>query len=89
MRGVSPFTKVDDFGPVQRVGPALRNHMKYIAAHIEESLMARVSQVADDLKVSRSALVRLALESYLARPHRLVQDDPVPATGRLSMTITD
>jgi metal-responsive CopG/Arc/MetJ family transcriptional regulator len=63
--------------------------MKYIAANIDDDLMERVDKVAKDLNVSRSALVRLALMSYLARPHRLVQDDPVPATGRLSMTIAD
>ncbi len=63
--------------------------MKYIAANIDDDLMERVDKVAKDLNVSRSALVRLALESYLTRPHRLVQDDPVPVTGRLSMTITD
>jgi predicted transcriptional regulator len=63
--------------------------MKYIAANIDDDLMRRVDKVAKDLNVSRSALVRLALETYLDRPHRLVQDDPVPSIGRLSMTITD
>ena len=60
--------------------------MKYIAANIDDDLMERVDKVADRLKISRSALVRLALESYLARPHRLVQDDPVPATAHLPTT---
>jgi predicted transcriptional regulator len=63
--------------------------MKYIAANIDDDLMERVDKVAKDLNVSRSCLVRLALASYLTRPHRLVQDDPMPSIGRLSMTITD
>ena len=60
--------------------------MKYIAANIDDDLMRRVDKVAKDLNVSRSALVRLALVSYLTRPHRLVQDDPEPVTGHSLMT---
>jgi metal-responsive CopG/Arc/MetJ family transcriptional regulator len=60
--------------------------MKYIAANIDDDLMERVDKVADRLKISRSALVRLALASYLERPHRLVQDDPEPATAHSPMT---
>ena len=62
------------------------DHMKYIAANIEDDLMARVDKVATDLNVSRSCVVRLALVSYLLRPHRLVQDDPVPSTDHSPMT---
>ena len=69
--------------------PPSEDYMKYIAANIDDDLMRRVDKVAKDLNVSRSCLVRLALVSYLTRPHRLVQDDPEPATGRLSMTIAD
>jgi predicted transcriptional regulator len=57
--------------------------MKYIAAHIPDETMTKLSAVASGLKMSRSALIRLALESYLDRPHRLVQADqvqqPVPS----------
>lgn len=60
--------------------------MKYIAANIEDDLMERVDKVANDISVSRSALVRLALVSYLTRPHRLVQDDPAPSTNHSPMT---
>ena len=63
--------------------------MKYIAANIDDDLMERVDKVAKDLNVSRSCLVRLALASYLTRPHRLVQDDPEPATGHSPMTTAD
>jgi predicted transcriptional regulator len=49
--------------------------MKYIAAHIPDETMTKLSAVASGLKMSRSALIRLALESYLDRPHRLVQAD--------------
>jgi len=63
--------------------------MKYIAAHISTEMMAKASKVAADLRVSRSALVRLALESYLENPHRLVQVDLAPEPMRLRMTIAD
>jgi len=63
--------------------------MKYIAAHISTEMMAKASKVATDLRVSRSALVRLALESYLENPHRLVQVDLAPEPMRLRMTIAD
>jgi metal-responsive CopG/Arc/MetJ family transcriptional regulator len=63
--------------------------MQYIAAHISVEMMAKVSEVAADLRVSRSALVRLALESYLENPHRLVQVAPRLEPVSLRMTITD
>ena len=57
--------------------------MKYIAAHIPDETMTKLSAVAGGLKMSRSALIRLALDSYLDRPHRLVKADqaqqPVPS----------
>ena len=59
---------------------------RFIACNVPPEMIEAVDCVATDLKVSRSALVRLALESYLARPHLLVQDDPEPATGHSPMT---
>jgi len=41
--------------------------MKYIAAHIPDETMTKLSAVASGLKMSRSALIRLALESYQAQ----------------------
>ena len=63
--------------------------MKYIAAHIPDETMAKLSAVASGLKMSRSALIRLALESYLQNPHWLMQADQVRQPVSLRMTIAD
>jgi predicted transcriptional regulator len=57
--------------------------MRYIAAHVDTYIIDAVDKLAAELRLSRAALVRMALESYLDRPHRLVQADqaqqPVPS----------
>ena len=57
--------------------------MRYIAAHVDTSIIDAVDKLALELRLSRAALIRMALESYLDRPHRLVQADqaqqPVPS----------
>lgn len=63
--------------------------MKYIAAHIPDETMTKLLAVADGLKMSRSALIRLALESYLKNPHWLMQAGQVQQPMSLRMTITD
>ena len=60
--------------------------MKYIAAHIPDETMTKLSAVASGLKMSRSALIRLALESYLDRPHRLVKADQAQQRAPSQMT---
>ena len=63
--------------------------MKYIAAHIPDEMLEKLASVASGLKMSRSALIRLALESYLQNPHWLMQADQVRQPVSLRMTITD
>ena len=63
--------------------------MRYIAAHIPDEMLEKLSAVADGLKMSRSALIRLALESYLQNPHWLMKADHVRQPMSLRMTITD
>ena len=63
--------------------------MKYIAAHIPDEMLEKLASVASGLKMSRSALVRLALESYLQNPHWLMQADQVRQPRSLRMTIAD
>lgn len=57
--------------------------MRYIAAHVDTYIIDAVDKLALELRLSRAALIRMALESYLDRPHRLVQADqaqqPVPS----------
>jgi predicted transcriptional regulator len=57
--------------------------MRYIAAHVDTYIIDAVDKLAADLRLSRAALIRMALESYLDRPHRLVQVDQAPATAPL------
>jgi metal-responsive CopG/Arc/MetJ family transcriptional regulator len=66
--------------------PPFEDHMKYIAAHIPDDTMTKLSAVASGLKMSRSALIRMALESYLDRPHRLVQADQAQQPAHAPMT---
>jgi len=63
--------------------------MKYIAAHIPDEMLGKLAAVASGLKMSRSALIRLALESYLQNPHWLMQADQAQQPRNLRMTITD
>ena len=60
--------------------------MKYIAAHIPNETMTKLSAVASGLKMSRSALIRLALESYLQNPHWLMKADQAQQPAHAPMT---
>ena len=60
--------------------------MRYIAAHVDTYIIDAVDKLAAELRLSRAALIRMALESYLDRPHRLVQADQAQQPAPSQMT---
>ena len=50
----------------------MRN-VSFIASNVPAAMLEQIDVCAKDLRMSRSALVRLALERYLSRPLRLEQ----------------
>lgn len=60
--------------------------MRYIAAHVDTYIIDAVDKLALELRLSRAALIRMALESYLDRPHRLVQADQAQQPAPSQMT---